>query len=694
MRRGLAVSILVSALIGCGGETRGSSGTGGGGGEASEACAPGELDGGTGCAPPGQDAGIPPEGCGPGTQAMDGGCLSTTPSCGPGMVAFVGEERCHALDDCASGTWGDIPSTASTLYVNAVAPPDGDGSPASPFATLAEAMAAAVDGDTIALAAGDYGDVDVDRAVTIQGRCPSMVSIGGTLTSALRIVSPATIRGVALSGTIGAEVFAGPTVLEEIWVHDVGDFGIVAQVAITLRRSLVETGADGAGVHLFATGGTIEDVVVRGGTRGINLFNEGMRVEAVTVSRAVVEGTSDGSVFAEGIELTLEDSVLRDAAEDTGFNGFGIQLQGGPAGPSSMTMRRSIVSNHLRRGLSIVTGSVAHIEHSVIRDTRPNDGMNGRGLVALEATEVAVVSSVIDDNVSAGLLLRDSDAMLDRVLVRGTRPQPADGRGGRAVSFDHLDPLSPRPELVVRGSRIEDNFEAGIGATGGTVLVESTSIADTAPSEGGIFGRGISVQASPTDGVAIELTVLDSVVERCSEAAILAGSASVVVERTTLRDVGASSFGNGVGLFLQPTLTIEQPPMGQAIARTLRIEQVVGAAIVAFDAEIDLEDATLLAIAARDDGTHGDGIVLTSGSVPVSGTMRSGRIEGASRAGVALFSFSMDVSAWRFMCNAIHLNGEGDFGLLDGGGNECGCGEVFESCKVISAMLAPPEPLE
>ena len=46
-------------------------------------------------------------------------------------------------------------------------------------------------------------------------------------------------------------------------------------------------------------------------------------------------------------------------------------------------------------------------------------------------------------------------------------------------------------------------------------------------------------------------------------------------------------------------------------------------------------------------------------------------------------------------CSPIALNHEpaeaGD-GFIDGGGNECGCGDEAQPCKALSGILEAPEP--
>ena len=101
---------------------------------------------------------------------------------------------------------------ADAVFVDAAAPPGGDGTQQTPFATLTEALAAGT--ATIALAAGDYATATVDREVTIVGACAAQTSFdriefSGGWTSSLRAVTVS-----RLDVTRGARVALGRVIVE------------------------------------------------------------------------------------------------------------------------------------------------------------------------------------------------------------------------------------------------------------------------------------------------------------------------------------------------------------------------------------------------------------------------------------------------------------------------------------------------
>jgi hypothetical protein len=99
-----------------------------------EPCLPGTLEviGHETCQPVGVIAcaeGFAPDG--------EGGCAAILPPgpepCPPGTLEVIGHETCQPLGDCGTGTWGDVPLDATTVFVSASADATGaDGSETAP----------------------------------------------------------------------------------------------------------------------------------------------------------------------------------------------------------------------------------------------------------------------------------------------------------------------------------------------------------------------------------------------------------------------------------------------------------------------------------------------------------------------------------------------------------------------------------
>jgi len=245
-----------------------------------DSCPPGELpDLLEGCAP------IGVAGCDV-AFLVDGVCLPSRTLCGDGSFA-VPTEGCVPIDGdagCGVGTFGDLIEEVGDVHVDpASVIPGADGSRAAPYLTIEAALAAAGDGGRIVLAAGSYDEpVEIDRPLSIIGRCPSLVELSGetphgvalvlTPTTAVRVVdvtgdvnisrvrlagpgvglivegSDVTVSGVEVE-SVGRGIVvasAGTVDVQHPWVHDVqtnpdgtrGD-GLIALAAstATVRRS-------------------------------------------------------------------------------------------------------------------------------------------------------------------------------------------------------------------------------------------------------------------------------------------------------------------------------------------------------------------------------------------------------------------------------------------------------------------------
>ncbi|MBW2454319.1 MAG: DUF1565 domain-containing protein, partial [Deltaproteobacteria bacterium] len=132
-----------------------------------------------------QPAGVPPELCAEGFEAVDGGCQPVLPAepCPKGTVALPGETACHPLGDCGAAPWGDLPVDGATQYVDAgYTGGSSDGSAQAPWTTIGEAIAAAAPGALIAVAAGSYAEnvMIASKSVRLWGRCAELVEVVGT----------------------------------------------------------------------------------------------------------------------------------------------------------------------------------------------------------------------------------------------------------------------------------------------------------------------------------------------------------------------------------------------------------------------------------------------------------------------------------------------------------------------------------
>lgn len=88
-------------------------------------------------------------------------------------------------------------------HVDAAAPAGGDGSPGRPFANLADALAAAGDGDVIPLAPGTYDGVFLAHGVTLAGAGAAGTRVDGpVVVTAPAGSGPVTLAGLSMPGIL------------------------------------------------------------------------------------------------------------------------------------------------------------------------------------------------------------------------------------------------------------------------------------------------------------------------------------------------------------------------------------------------------------------------------------------------------------------------------------------------------------
>lgn len=612
------------------------------------------LDDGT-CRPAGVAA------CAEGFQA-DGahGCVAVLPdaACPPGQLAVPGESTCHAVAPCPAGPWPDVPAANEVVYVDASAPVAGaDGSKAHPWPTLAAALDAASPGAVVVLAAGSYeGDLDVAKAVRVYGLCPEQTEIvgdGSTYWAVFVSAIGSELHDLAVTGPAVAVGVTGATdvVLDRVWIHDTGDWGIDIEdaqgpTAVSVSRSLVEAShalgifVAGAAATLDVSASLVRDVV-RPPQQDVSaaiMCQEGAKT---SVRGSVVERVGFAGIWTVSGNLDLEGVVVRDGLTDQLAVGVAVSDTIDVGNPAHLTMRGSVVERVTGAGIDI-TSSSASIDDTVIRDVvwspESSDASPGFGISATQRSSRPSLEAhglVIERARTVGLLLQATDGFVAGSIVRDTAPEPVGQTHGRGVQINRNSKTLERAVVTLDGCRIERSHELGLLASGSDLTLLRVAVADTAPqvSDGG-YGIGVQVQRDKTTELPMTLQMT-----RCSVANSV--SSGVLLSRAT-----------------------------GSIVDTLVSDTIATAA-----------------------GELGDGIAVVSRSqdaVELSGV----RVERSARAGVSSFGAAVRLGAVVLECNAIDLDGETNFGAEalfdDGGGNACGCDGQSRPCKALSASLAPP----
>ncbi|MFO0660851.1 MAG: hypothetical protein U0165_13615 [Polyangiaceae bacterium] len=300
-----------------------------------------------------QPVGIPASACAPGFNFDNqGGCAPVLPeqSCSSGLMAVPGDASCREVAPCGTGTWGDIPVDASTVYVDQSY--DGssgasDGSATRPFTTIQAGINAASSGAIVAIAEGSYAEglQIYNKPVKLWGVCPSKVEVVGPSSgyAAIDISSAdgAEVHDLAVRGSRPANVGVYGCIdvkLDRLWVHD-GPKGLFAEQYL------------GANAH-------------------------------VLLSRSLVENNKRFGWQCAGVECEIEDSEFRGTRHALGDQPFWLGGQRAPLKPdqpgATLSVRGSRFDDNDGFGIAVLS-STADIDSTVVQNTRAVDEANGLG---------------------------------------------------------------------------------------------------------------------------------------------------------------------------------------------------------------------------------------------------------------------------------------------------------------------------
>lgn len=270
------------------------------------------------------------------------------PRCEGATAIRPGESACMPIGR-ACPTSGDFADDlpADALFVRAGA--TGDGTREAPFGTLAEALANAVAGDTIAIARGALEAVEsVSVPITLRGACAEETRLTGPLT------------------------IDGPVTLEDLSVTSPTRAIVVQRGGLTARGVLVGDHT-GRGIDLRAGINVLEDVIVRGGTGPTATFDGAVHVVngSLEASRLVIEGRAGFGLTVDlRASLTLSDSLVADGtASDTGPTAM-ILLRDGSMRAS---ITRTVVENGVNQMIAANGGEVV-IEDTLVQGARIQPG--------------------------------------------------------------------------------------------------------------------------------------------------------------------------------------------------------------------------------------------------------------------------------------------------------------------------------
>lgn len=328
-------------------------------------------------------------------------------------------------------------------------------------------------------------------------------------------------------------------------------------------QAAVDAAPDGAAV-LVAPGSYAENLAISkpimlvGSSVGSTADQAGIVVQApepyaivVEANEVVIRGvrvaapTSVG-VWLKGGSLTLDDSVVEDAAADPeGKFGYGVLA----TDDGSIVVQRSTVSGAASVGIAIVAAR-AIVVQNVLKSC------GSAGIRVEKATgEIQIEGNEILDNQKLGIGVFSSRAIVVQNTVRGTLS--SDGDFGDGILVAPLKDDTTESDVTVDDNVVEGNARVGILYTGATrgIVVQNTISGNGV---GTSRSAGVWLQAGAGGTLGIEVSGNTITANRLMGIGISSGARAIVVQNTAISQTEAietfvgevqAVIGDGIGVF-------------------------------------------------------------------------------------------------------------------------------------------------
>lgn len=407
------------------------------------------------------------------------------PTCAADEALFPGSVACERIGTaCPAGSWADdLPANA--IHVLAGAPAGGDGSEAQPYATIAEAIAAADPGDVIGVSKGTFDEVlAVREGVTIRGACVAETIVASSIPSDVAAtILVAGAGGVRIENLqVGGERFG-------IRVDESLD-GAALDSVVVARATAVGIVVTGRGA-LEATSVVVRGTGARPGDQGWGFGIDAYLGARVTIDGGAIESNRAFGIIASdaGTEISLDRVRIADTQSElaSGTYGEGVEVF---AGAHLTIARGALVRNRGVALLAFDPGTVVEASDVFVAGTQPQEGddFGGYGVEVQAGATATFERTTLAENRGVGVhATRDANVTLRDVVIRDTDVDLPASAAGFAIEVRAATGVVERVEAI-RNARLGVHV-----GDGGTLAGTDLAVALTEP-RGPIFNDGYGLQ--------------------------------------------------------------------------------------------------------------------------------------------------------------------------------------------------------
>lgn len=472
-------------------------------------------------------------------------------------------------DSCGTGTWGDIVTDETTIFVWAgYDGQDSNGTQDRPFTTISAAVSQAQNEQQIAVAKGDYTEQitlgATNDGVTIEGRCPDLVRlIGNQEDSIVEVTGTAnlTLTGLAfvngyhalhLTAATGTQINSN-WFTENIRIALAVDGGSDIRIVGNKIESATLSGLKDSpswGVGIFAS--STQNLIVEKNDIS-QCEGPGIKVQATTgieINENKIDKVTGAGISAVSCDdITIYLNTVFDVSTYNQENtGFGIWVDD----CDGALVEGNEVQDATDAGIYVID-SFSEINDNEVSSINTVEGkLSGTGIAVISQVagygDAQVTNNIVADCKGVGIILQNALGQIEGNLVLYTQPHDTLGFGyGIAVSY------SPQADVI--DNTLTANSAVGIQVAGSVAEISGNVITETETGAGGLFGHGIEATEYST------VTVSENDVTGSNRVGILLENSSGDITGNFIEDTAPDSseiFGYGIQVSGCDELSIDE----------------------------------------------------------------------------------------------------------------------------------------